>query len=135
MKNKNLLLTFAALLVLLQVVLPFLHAHTGVSSISGFHLHFSTAPSVHPLTDVVAESAHESYAGEVAISNLKDRESDRPLLPLERSSVFIITFLFLAACCLPLIFRICTRPFDRPEKKRTSPNFYLLALAPPDNTL
>ena len=135
MKNKNLLMTFAALLVLLQVVLPFLHAHTGVSSKSGFHLHFSTVASASHFSNVVADSGHESLSGEVAISNLKDRESDRPLMPLERSPVFIITFLFLAASCLPLIFRICIRHLSQPEKKRTSPNFYLLALAPPSNTL
>lgn len=135
MKNKNLLLTLAALLVLLQVVLPFLHAHTGVSSTSGFHLHFSTVASASSLTDVVMESAHDSYTDEVAISNLKDRESDRLLVPLGRSLIFIITFLFLAASCLPLISWIRVRSPDRPEKKRTSPNFYLLALAPPNNTL
>lgn len=133
--KRKLLLGFAACLVLLQVALPFLHAHTGITSKSGFHLHFYTVASADHSSEVTVQATQDADSGEVAIANLKDRESERLPFPLSQRLYVVAALITLLAVYLSPLFWKQGWLFSLPIKKYSSPNFYLPALAPPQANL
>ena len=85
------------ILITLQVVLPFLHAHTGISKQAGLHLHFATArlagePVDDHFSSVSTVEEHESP--EVGVPPAKDKDSDNALNFHPMTQLLLVLWMF-----------------------------------------
>ncbi|OZA33244.1 MAG: hypothetical protein B7X83_07540 [Polynucleobacter sp. 17-46-58] len=78
MRSKPLFAAALFLAIILQVLTPFLHAHTGASSQFGIHLHVASTGF---------ESAQATEAGKLFLTNTNE-ESPEVGVPVSRQSCF-----------------------------------------------
>ena len=133
--KKTIFLIFALWLALLQGVLPFLHAHSGLSSKTGFHLHFSPIALSDRSTEATVHAIQDSDSAEVAITNIKDPESEPRPFPLTQWLYAPVAIFFLVTVYLSPIFWRSGWLFSLPIKKYSSSSFWLPSLAPPQTYL
>ena len=76
LRSRSLLFTALFLAIILQVLTPFLHAHTGASNQSGLHLHVASTGF---------ESAQATEAGKAFLTNTAE-ESPEVGVPASRQS-------------------------------------------------
>ena len=130
LRSKPLFAAALFLAIILQVLTPFLHAHTGASSQFGIHLHVASTGF---------ESAQATEAGKVFLTNTNE-ESPEVGVPVSRQSdqfdLVILNFYVLAlfalayaACAARPIFYFYS--LDRFAFHRYAQSSPPLSLAPP----
>ena len=130
LRSRSLLFTALFLAIILQVLTPFLHAHTGASSQFGIHLHVASTGF---------ESAQATETGKVFLTNTNE-ESPEVGVPVSRQSdqfdLVILNFYVLAlfalayaACAARPIFHFYS--LDRFAFHRYAQSSPPLSLAPP----
>jgi hypothetical protein len=130
LRSKPLLVASLFLAIILQVLTPFLHAHTGASSQYGLHLHVASTGF---------ESANASEAGKVLVTTSTE-ESPEVGVPASRQSdqfdLVILNFYVLALFAL-VYATYAARPIfhfyslDRFAYQRYAQSSPPLSLAPP----
>ena len=130
LRSKPLLIAAVFLAIILQVLTPFLHAHTGASSQHGLHLHVDSAGF---------ESANTSEVGKVFITTPTE-ESPEVGVPASRQSdqfdLVILNFYVLVLFALASATYIATPishfySLDRFAYQRYAQSSPPLSLAPP----
>ena len=130
LRSKPLLAAALFLAIILQVLTPFLHAHTGVSSQHGLHLHVASTGF---------ESAISSVAGKVFLITSTE-ESPEVGVPASRQSdqfdFVILNFYVLALFALVYAIYIAKQishffNLDRFAYRRFAQSSLPLSLAPP----
>jgi hypothetical protein len=130
LRSKPLLLAALFLAIILQVLTPFLHAHTGASSQFGLHLH---------VTSTGFESAKAAEAGNAVLANTTE-ESPEVGVPASRQSeqldLVILNFYVLALFALAYATYISrSTPYfftlDRFAYQRYAQSSLPISLAPP----
>ncbi len=130
LRSKPLLVVIFLLAVVLQVLTPFLHAHTGASSQFGLHLHVASTGF---------ESSAASESAKVFFTSTTE-ESPEVGVPASRQSekfdLLILSFyaltlfaLVYAVSCLKQIYYFCS--VDRFAFQRHAQSSPPLSLAPP----
>jgi hypothetical protein len=130
LRSRSLLIALFLLAVILQILTPFLHAHTGTSSQVGLHMH---------VANTGFESAVASESGKVFFTNTTE-ESPEVGVPTSRQSdkfdLIILNFYVLAL--FALVYAVSrTQPdssfysADRFAYQRYSQSSPPLSLAPP----
>jgi hypothetical protein len=130
LRSKPLFVAALFLAIILQVLTPFLHAHTGASSQFGIHLHVASTGF---------ESAQATEAGKVFLTNTNE-ESPEVGVPVSRQSdqfdLVILNFYVLALFAL-VYATYTSRPIsyfftlDRFAYQRYAQSSPPLSLAPP----
>ena len=130
LRSKSLLVVIFLLTIVLQILTPFLHAHTGASSQFGLHLHVASTGF---------ESAVASEGGKVFFTNTAEESPEVGVPASRRSDQFdSIVLNFCAAVLFTLIYAasgmrrapaFCR--VDRFAHHRYSQSSPPLSLAPP----
>ena len=130
LRSKPLLVVALFLAIILQLLTPFLHAHTGASSQHGLHLHVDSAGF---------ESANTSEVGKVFITTSTE-ESPEVGVPASRQSdqFDLVTLNFYVLALFALVYATyAARPIfhfyslDRFAYQRYAQSSPPLSLAPP----
>ncbi len=130
LRSKSLLVAIFLLSIVLQILTPFLHAHTGASSQFGLHLHVASTGF---------ESALASESGKVFFTNTSS-ESPEVGVPTSRQSdqFELIVLNFYALVLFALVYTLCRLrqassfySVDRFAYQRYAQSSPPLSLAPP----
>lgn len=132
--HRAIFLIFLFMIALLQSMAPFLHTHTGIAHLSGFHIHVPTMTvgdtSEHPLLAAPTSLRDEDDSPEISMPS--QMYKDEQLIQIDLSELWLPVLIYLsillafqaASCLLP------TRPANPPLFKQP---VYLIPLpaAPP----
>jgi hypothetical protein len=130
LRSKFLLISIFSLTIVLQILTPFLHAHTGASTQFGLHLHVASTGF---------ESAAASESGKIFFTNTTG-ESPEVGVPTSRQSdqFELIVLNFYTLVLFALVYAVCrtqqTSYFysaDRFAYQRYAQSSPPLSLAPP----